>query len=281
MAWTHPCSCSPPMTRRHFLSQATSLQQLARSQNSTMRRTEIARLALAQAQAQLKQQEASAAEQVKAIADQRAQINSAVTEQQQILSQLQEEQRKQLAAIAAQKRAAAAAAAAKARRDAAARAARAQREAAASANSGGSGNSGSGGGGGGNGGGGGGGGYSSGRAAIAVQYALSQVGDPYSYNANPPSSWDCSKLTSAAWGRAGVSLTAYSYAQASETRRVSTGDLQPGDILFYFNGAHHVAMYIGGGQLVEASSPSTGVRVTSLWNSWSARHFSFAGRPVG
>ena len=38
------------------------------------------------------------------------------------------------------------------------------------------------------------------RGRAAVQYALSQVGDPYSYSANPPSSWDCSKLTAAAWG---------------------------------------------------------------------------------
>jgi cell wall-associated NlpC family hydrolase len=64
-------------------------------------------------------------------------------------------------------------------------------------------------------------------------------------------------------------------------RRISPDDVQPGDILFYFNNAHHVAMYIGGGQIVEASSPRTGVRVTDVWNSWSASHFSFAGRPLG
>jgi hypothetical protein len=40
-------------------------------------------------------------------------------------------------------------------------------------------------------------------------------------------------------------------------------------------------MYIGGGRIVEAASPSKGVWVTSLWNSWSSSHFSFAGRPVG
>ena len=116
---------------------------------------------------------------------------------------------------------------------------------------------------------------------IAVNYALSQVGKPYSYNAQPPYSWDCSKLTAAAWGRAGVSLTPYSFTQATEVRRISTSDLRPGDLLFYFNNAHHVAMYIGNGQLVEAASPALGVQVTNAWNSWSSAHFSFAGRPLG
>ena len=119
------------------------------------------------------------------------------------------------------------------------------------------------------------------RAMAAAAGPLSQVGDPYSYSANPPSSWDCSKLTAAAWGQAGVSLTAVSYAQANQVRRISTSELRPGDLLFYFRGAHHVAMYIGGGRLVEAASPEHGVWVTDLWNSWSSAHFSFAGRPAG
>lgn len=116
---------------------------------------------------------------------------------------------------------------------------------------------------------------------IAVNYALSQVGKPYSFNAQPPYSWDCSKLTAAAWGHAGVSLTPLSWSQANEVRRISTSELQPGDLLFYFNGAHHVAMYIGGGMLVEAASPRLGVQVTNAWNGWSSSHFSFAGRPLG
>jgi len=77
-----------------------------------------------------------------------------------------------------------------------------------------------------------------------------------------------------------VSLTPVSYAQANQVRRVSTDQLRPGDLLFYFNGAHHVAMYIGGGKIVEAASPEHGVWVTDAWNSWSRAHFSFAGRPA-
>lgn len=119
-----------------------------------------------------------------------------------------------------------------------------------------------------------------GKAAIAVAYALAQVGEPYSYNAHPPDSWDCSKLTAAAWGAAGVKLTPYSYTQASECNKIDRNSIIPGDLLFYFAGStHHVAMYIGGGQLVEAGSPKTGVHVTSAWNSWTNANFSFAGRP--
>ena len=134
----------------------------------------------------------------------------------------------------------------------------------------------------------GGGGYSGGsgvssdRAAIVVSYALAQVGKPYSFAAQPPNSWDCTKLTAAAWAQVGVRLTPYSYVQAQEVRRISPDELQPGDLLFFFeNGAHHASMYIGGGMIVEASSPSTGVRVTTVWNSWNVSHFSWAGRPFG
>jgi cell wall-associated NlpC family hydrolase len=119
------------------------------------------------------------------------------------------------------------------------------------------------------------------RGLVAVRYALAQVGEPYSYSAQPPNSWDCSKLTTAAWAAAGVSLTPVSYAQANQVRRIPTDQLRPGDLPFYFNGAHHVAMYIGGGQIVEAASPEHGVWVTDAWNSWSSAHFSFAGRPAG
>lgn len=119
-----------------------------------------------------------------------------------------------------------------------------------------------------------------GKAAIAVQYALSQLGKPYSYSANPPSSWDCSKLTAAAWGEAGVQLTAYTYTQVTECNPVDRAALEPGDLIFYFRDAHHVAMYIGGGQIVEAT-PSYGVRTTDAWNNWATAHYSSCGRPKG
>ena len=266
-----------------FLEQAVAVQQVSRSQNTSLRRIQTAQLSLAQAEIQLSQQKAAAAAAKAEMAKRRNDINSAVADTEKLLASLKAEERKRLGEQAARARAASAAAAASAR-------ARVAAQSVATDNSNNNSSSGS------NssssndsnnnssndnGSGSTGGGSSSSRAMIAVNYALSQVGKPYSYNAQPPYSWDCSKLTAAAWARAGVYLTALSWAQANEMRHVSTNDLQPGDILFYFNGAHHVAMYIGGGMIVEAASPRVGVQVTSAWNRWSSRHFSFAGRPLG
>jgi hypothetical protein len=128
----------------------------------------------------------------------------------------------------------------------------------------------------------------------AVAYALRQVGKPYSFSASPESSWDCTKLTTWAYSKASggqgysggrIQLTPYSYVQAQEVRKLSvnagsTNGLQKGDLLFFFVGdAHHASMYIGDGQIVEASSPAIGVRTTTVWNSWNSTYFSWAGRP--
>jgi cell wall-associated NlpC family hydrolase len=104
----------------------------------------------------------------------------------------------------------------------------------------------------------------SGRASAAVQYALAQLGDPYVWGADGPSSFDCSGLTMAAWARAGVSLSHSSKAQYSEGRRVSKSDLKPGDLVFYYSPISHVAMYIGGGRIVHASRPGKPVKTDSI-----------------
>jgi cell wall-associated NlpC family hydrolase len=256
-----------------FLERAATLDVVSRYENSDLRRTESARLALAQIQVQLAQEQAQAAAVEKQATAYRAVINSKVAQTKTLLSGLQAAERARLAAIAAAERAAQL----KAKKAAQARALAAQRQAAASQSSGGSSSSSSGGtvtytGN----------GSASSRAAIAVAYALSQVGGTYSYNANPPYSWDCSKLTAYAWGRAGVSLSAYSYSQWNETRRVSRSQLRPGDLLFYFGmGAHHVMMYIGGGQAVSASNPSAGVEIVDPWGPWYGARYSGAGRVIG
>jgi cell wall-associated NlpC family hydrolase len=114
-----------------------------------------------------------------------------------------------------------------------------------------------------------------GRAAIAVRAALAQTGKPYQWGASGPDSFDCSGLTMFAWAQAGVSLPHSSAAQYAATPRVSTSDLQPGDLLFHGSPIHHVAMYIGGGQMVEAPYTGASVRVVS-----SARSDNVgAGRP--
>ena len=104
----------------------------------------------------------------------------------------------------------------------------------------------------------------SGRAAAAVKYALAQVGDAYVYGAAGPNSWDCSGLTMVAWAQAGVSLPHSSSAQASSGPQVSFSDLQPGDLVFYYSPISHVGLYIGGGKIVHAANPSTGVVVSGV-----------------
>ena len=106
----------------------------------------------------------------------------------------------------------------------------------------------------------------SGRAAAAVQYALAQVGDAYVYGAAGPSAWDCSGLTMVAWAQAGVALPHSSSAQYASGARVSSSDLQPGDLVFYYSPISHVGMYIGNGLIVHAANPSSGTRVAELYS---------------
>jgi cell wall-associated NlpC family hydrolase len=104
----------------------------------------------------------------------------------------------------------------------------------------------------------------SGRAAVAVKFAMAQVGKAYVYGASGPNAYDCSGLTMRAWGAAGVSLPHSSSAQQGSGVRVSENELRPGDLVFYYSPVSHVGMYIGHGMIVNALNPSSGVRVSSL-----------------
>ncbi|MCW2868620.1 MAG: putative endopeptidase precursor [Marmoricola sp.] len=98
----------------------------------------------------------------------------------------------------------------------------------------------------------------------AVAYALAQVGKAYVWGAAGPSAFDCSGLTMAAWSQAGVSLPHSAAAQYSTGRHISESELAPGDLVFYYSGISHVGMYIGGGKIVNALNPSSGVRISGL-----------------
>ena len=113
------------------------------------------------------------------------------------------------------------------------------------------------------------------QAGIAVQAALSRIGSPYQWGAAGPDAFDCSGLTMWAWAQAGVSLPHNSAMQYAATTRVSQSDWQPGDLLFYGSPIHHVGMYIGNGQVVEAPYSGTTVRVASAARS----DYVGAGRP--
>ena len=105
-------------------------------------------------------------------------------------------------------------------------------------------------------------------AATAVQAALSVVGTTYVWgSASPSVGFDCSGLTSWAWAQAGVYIPHSSAAQYSSLPHVPLGSVQPGDLIFYYSPISHVALYIGGGQIVHARHPGPGgeVQVQSMY----------------
>jgi cell wall-associated NlpC family hydrolase len=103
-----------------------------------------------------------------------------------------------------------------------------------------------------------------GAAQAAVNTALAQVGDPYVWGASGPDAFDCSGLTQYAYSAAGISLPHSSSAQSRMGAPVSRDQLQPGDLIFFYSPVSHVAMYIGNGQMVHASTSGQPVKVVSV-----------------
>jgi cell wall-associated NlpC family hydrolase len=100
--------------------------------------------------------------------------------------------------------------------------------------------------------------------ATVIATALAQVGTPYVWGGSSPGGFDCSGLTSYAFASVGVQLPHSSRAQAGYGQQVSRGELQPGDLVFYGNPIYHVAIYIGGGQIVHARTFGQPLSVTSV-----------------
>ncbi len=92
-----------------------------------------------------------------------------------------------------------------------------------------------------------------------LDFAYAQIGKPYQWGAAGPNSFDCSGLTQMAFRAGGVSLPRVSQDQWNAGKRIAKADIQPGDLLFYYNDLHHVGIYIGNGKLLHA--PRTGKNV--------------------
>jgi cell wall-associated NlpC family hydrolase len=106
-----------------------------------------------------------------------------------------------------------------------------------------------------------------GAAGIAVKAALGQVGTPYVYGGNTPgSALDCSSLVQYAYRQAGISLPRVTTEQVLQGRPVAKADMIPGDLLFFgtAGNVHHVAMYIGGGNIVHAPDVGQVVKVVPI-----------------
>ncbi|QPI58578.1 C40 family peptidase [Streptomyces malaysiensis subsp. malaysiensis] len=98
----------------------------------------------------------------------------------------------------------------------------------------------------------------------ALTYALDQIGKPYVWGAEGPNSFDCSGLTSSAWAYAGRVIPRTSQEQWRQLPRVPLDKLRPGDLVIYYKGASHVAMYAGDGQVVQAPRPGQRVKLSPL-----------------
>jgi len=105
-----------------------------------------------------------------------------------------------------------------------------------------------------------------GRAQIAVDFAKRQVGKGYRYATSGPDTFDCSGLTAAAWAAAGVGLPHQSGQQYSYGTHVAAdlAVLKPGDLLFFYDPIHHVALYIGNGKMVHAPTQGVPVQVVNV-----------------
>lgn len=111
----------------------------------------------------------------------------------------------------------------------------------------------------------------------AISFARAQLGDPYLFGGRGPDAWDCSGLTMMAYSAAGLAIGGHSVS-AQYNRAATRGQLlpyaqaQPGDLIFYSHGGaasgskYHVAIYIGGGQMLEAPSPGKPVRIVTVRN---------------
>lgn len=99
------------------------------------------------------------------------------------------------------------------------------------------------------------------------EYARQFVGNPYRWGGTSLTKGaDCSGFTLSVYAKYGVSLPHSSKAQANCGTRIDVSEVQPGDLVFYGgSNIHHVAMYIGNGQVVHAQSSDTGIVVSSMY----------------
>ncbi|WP_405389069.1 NlpC/P60 family protein [Streptomyces sp. NBC_01102] len=103
------------------------------------------------------------------------------------------------------------------------------------------------------------------KADKVLAFARAQIGKPYVWGATGPASYDCSGLTQAAWKAAGVTLPRTTWDQVEVGTRVATADLQPGDLVFFYDDISHVGIYKGDGMMIHAPKPGANVREESIY----------------
>jgi peptidoglycan DL-endopeptidase CwlO len=100
-------------------------------------------------------------------------------------------------------------------------------------------------------------------ANAVVQFAYDQLGKPYAFGKAGPDAFDCSGLVAAAYAQAGVSLDRTSQEQWGDSTAIDRSELAPGDLVFSY-GTGHIAIYIGGGEVIHASKPGDNVKIAAI-----------------
>lgn len=99
-----------------------------------------------------------------------------------------------------------------------------------------------------------------------VEYAKQFLGNPYVWGGSSlTKGTDCSGFTMSVFKKFGIKLSHHAASQANEGTKISASELLPGDLVFYADSRgriNHVALYIGGGQVIHASSPKTGIKIS-------------------
>lgn len=114
-----------------------------------------------------------------------------------------------------------------------------------------------------------------------ITYAKQFIGTPYRYGGSSPSGFDCSGFTSYVYKHFGVNLSHSSSAQYGQVSKVSRGDLQAGDLVFFATRGRsigHVGIYVGGGQFIHSPSAGSSVRIESMSSGYYANRFVGGGR---
>ncbi|MCX5601217.1 NlpC/P60 family protein [Streptomyces phaeochromogenes] len=107
-------------------------------------------------------------------------------------------------------------------------------------------------------------GPASGRAKAALDFAYAQLGKPYEWGSTGPNSFDCSGLVGASWRTAGVSLPRTVKEMYDAGRKVAKSDLQPGDVIYWYNDNQHNGMYVGNGKAIHAPRTGKNIEIVPL-----------------
>lgn len=117
-----------------------------------------------------------------------------------------------------------------------------------------------------------------GNVAAVIQYAKDQLGKPYRWAAAGPNAFDCSGLVMMAYRQIGVNLPHYTGSMINYGIPVTRQNLVPGDLIF--PNPHHVQLYVGNGEVIEAPESGIPVRQVPIWGFWQGRRIVNGGSTV-